>query len=137
MSKKNPEKTLLAGLVDAHWGHMKKVSESVKFTFVTFKVLSILAHETAKDKGFWDEDRSTLEAIALIHSELSEAVEAERDGNPPSEKIPDFSAIEEELADVCIRIFDLVGQKKLDLGGAIWAKMEHNLMRPYKHSRKC
>jgi hypothetical protein len=38
------------------------------------------AHETAKSKGWWDEEKSFGEVIALMHSELSEALEEARAG---------------------------------------------------------
>lgn len=36
------------------------------------------AHANAVDKGFWDEKRETGTLLALIHSEVSEALEADR-----------------------------------------------------------
>lgn len=76
------------------------------------------------------------EKIALMHSELSEALEAVRQGNPPSEKIPEFSQLEEELADTIIRIGDFVGKYELRLGEAILAKLEYNAARPFKHNKQ-
>jgi len=38
------------------------------------KELIIKSHEIAKSKGWWDEDRGIPELIALMHSELSEAL---------------------------------------------------------------
>lgn len=82
--------------------------------------------------------RSKGNEIALIHSELTEALEAYRSGNPPSEKIGDagFSQAEEEFADAIIRILDFAGGHDLDIGGAIFAKLEYNATRPHKHGRK-
>lgn len=39
------------------------------------------AHETAISKGWWDDEKSFGEVIALMHSELSEALEEARAGN--------------------------------------------------------
>jgi len=74
--------------------------------------------------------------IALMHSELSEALEGLRHGNPPSEHIPEFSALEEEFADVIIRIMHVAVALKLRLAEAIIAKDEFNSKREYKHGGK-
>jgi len=84
-------------------------------------------------QGFW-ESANTGEKLALIHSEISEALEADRKGLQ-AEHIQDFSGIEEELADAVIRILDFAGQHGLRLGEAIGAKMQYNLTRPYKHGK--
>jgi NTP pyrophosphatase (non-canonical NTP hydrolase) len=86
------------------------------------------AFETAKSKGWHDEPRETGTLLALIHSEVSEALEADRKG--------DSGNFAEELADVCIRIFDLCGSKGIDLESAIDKKMERNKARSYKHGGK-
>jgi len=77
------------------------------------------------------------EKIALIHSELSEGFEGVRHGNGPSDHIPEFSMLEEEMADAVIRILDYSGAKELRLGEAILAKMTFNATRAYKHGKTC
>jgi len=72
----------------------------------------------------------------LMVTELGEAMEALRDGDPPSEAIRGFSAVEEELADTIIRILDFAGGHDLDLEGAVAAKMGYNESRPYRHGGK-
>jgi len=97
---------------------------------------SRIANEIAHDKGFYDEGKSLETAIALQHSELSEVLEALRDGNPESEKLQGFSQLEEEYADLIIRILDTCGEHELNVGDAIIAKMKYNSDREYKHGKE-
>ena len=93
-------------------------------------------HDIALSKGWWDEDRNDGELIALIHCELSALVEGLRAGNPPSEHIPEFSAAEEEAADVVIRLMDMCAARGWRLGDAMVDKMEFNEERPRMHGGK-
>lgn len=114
-------------------------SEVLLQVFVnTWNAVRDKAHGNSIQKGFWEEAESmdtNGAKIALMHAELSEALEGLRAGNPPSDKIPDFSAAEEELADCVIRIMDLAGRRKWRIGEAIVAKMEYNSKRPHKHGK--
>jgi NTP pyrophosphatase (non-canonical NTP hydrolase) len=85
-------------------------------------------------QGFW-ESENVGEKLMLIVTEIAEACEADRAGNPPDDKISAYSGLEAELADAAIRIFDLAAQKQLRLGAAIIAKMQFNLTRPRKHGK--
>lgn len=89
----------------------------------------------AVNHGFWKEKPNDGERMALIHAEISEALEALRDGNPSSSKIIEFSSLEEELADAVIRIMDYSFGMDLDIAGAIIAKIEYNQSREYMHGK--
>jgi hypothetical protein len=121
-----------------------------------FALLQDIAHTMAKEKGFYATEDNTLSLlrtehlyrddivqaqfdeakIARMHSELSEALEAYRTGNPPDDKLPQFDSATVEFADVIIRILDFAGRKNMPLMAAILAKMEYNASRPYKHGKK-
>ena len=94
------------------------------------------AFENAKAKGFCDSERNDGEVLMLIVSELAEALEALRKGNPPDEKLPQHSNFVVELADAFIRILNYAGEKNLDLAQAVLDKMKYNESRPYKHGKK-
>lgn len=102
--------------------------------------LAELAHAQAVASGFYADARPTQEAIlariALIHSELSEAVEALRDGYVETYHVGDKpEGFPVEIADAVIRIGDLCGWLGIDLDAAVEAKMEFNRTRPFRHGK--
>ena len=103
---------------------------------MTLNDMAYEIHQNAIDKGFWWEERNIGELIALMHSELSEALEATRHGNPVDEHCPEFRSFDIELADCIIRILDVCGNRGMDIDGAITAKMEFNKTRPVLHDKK-
>lgn len=107
---------------------------------MTIKEICERAHNTAVCKGWYEGEHNVFEKMALIHSEVSEAVEEARvhpmthtyfresDGKPEGVPV--------ELADAIIRICDLAEHHGIDLSAAIDLKMTFNSDRPYRHGNK-
>ena len=105
------------------------------FFLVGFSAVQLDIHQTAKEKGWWDKERNDGEMIALMHSELSEALEFVRNGGN-DDKLTNRNGVEVELADTIIRIKDYAHARNLDVAGAIIEKMAFNKTRSHKHGGK-
>lgn len=116
-------------------------------------------HDTALDKGWWDEHAEIRKAIGfaaeagaeldpkladelyifartmLMVTELSEGIEARRI-RAQDDKLPEYDGLSVELADCMIRIFDLAGRFGLPVIPALLDKVEYNKTRSYKHGGK-
>ncbi len=92
------------------------------------KTLSHLIHQNAIEHGWWETDRPIPELLCLIHSEVSEALEAYRN--------QDKENFREELADIAIRLLDMAEGLKIDLESEIIKKHNNNRGRTYKHGGK-
>lgn len=69
-----------------------------------------------------------LSKLALVHSEVSEAVEGVRKGLM-DDHLKERSMAEVEAADAMIRLWDLAGHEGWDLAGAIIEKLYYNSKR--------
>jgi len=114
-------------------------------------------HDNAKSKGFYDKEKNIGEMLCLIHSEVSEALEADRKNHYTElheewgikrfyemEEENTFknefelyvkSTFEDELADVVIRVLDLSAYKGIDIDSHVKAKMRYNTTREHKHGK--
>jgi NTP pyrophosphatase (non-canonical NTP hydrolase) len=92
------------------------------------KELCDKSHSNAVKKGFWKDGRGIPELLCLVHSEISEALEADRNGNK--------DGFNEEIADCFIRLGDLCQALGIDIEAEIERKMKINEERPYKHGKK-
>ncbi|MFJ4286425.1 hypothetical protein ACIPY0_12340 [Paenarthrobacter nicotinovorans] len=123
---------------------------------MSLRELQARAYKQSADKGFHDneptEARAVLslnaERIALMHSELSEALEELRKGYPPHVTYypTDFlgapegphkpEGVPSEMADVVIRVLDFCGANEIDLESIILEKLDYNATRAHKHGGK-
>lgn len=103
--------------------------------------LQIECHYLAREKGFWPEDaaRNVPEMLALLYSEISEALEEYRGGRMETwygvRGKPEGFGV--ELADAVIRILDLAGGLTIPLADLIREKLDFNKARPQKHGKVC
>ena len=90
--------------------------------------VSNICHGLAVDAGWHDKPREAGTMLALIHSEVSEALEGFRkDLN--DDHLVHRKMAEVELADTVIRIFDLAGSQGFDVGSAMMEKLIYNTRR--------
>lgn len=103
-------------------------SKSAVHGIVSIADMAKEIHKNAITKGWWEEKRNIPELLCLVHSEVSEALEAYR--------IHDMKNFAEELADVIIRVFDMAEGLNINIQDEILSKHDKNKKRPYRHGGK-
>ena len=111
------------------------MSHNEKIAYDGIRHMQILAHQTASDAGWYRNPqtgetitRNFGEVVALMHSELSEALEADRKGLK-DDKLTNRDGREVEFADCIIRILDTAEALGLDVAGALIEKNRFNATR--------
>lgn len=111
----------------------------------SMQALQRVLHDTAKEKGWWEgttPDQRFSEFIALVHSELSEALEEKRAGHGLTEvyysedKPGKPEGVGIELADAVIRILDFCEAAGISLVEMIAIKYDYNEGREYRHGKE-
>lgn len=107
----------------------------------SFSNMSRRCGALAEEKGFWDkmpahDSGSVAKRLLLTISEIIEGFEGYRKGEGASDHIPEFTPLEEEIADAHIRLMDLAAIEGLRVGEAIVAKLKFNAGREYLHNKR-
>ncbi|MEA3459267.1 MAG: hypothetical protein U9R11_01075 [Chloroflexota bacterium] len=80
----------------------------------------------ADAKGFGSNEERIWEMLTLVHSEISEATDSYKKGEP-------LEAVGEELIDALIRILHLLSALGLDAEELYQKKMAENWQRPHRY----
>ena len=103
----------------------------------TYRRIAEKQYEIAASKGFFDEDIThPAILIAKAHSELSEALECFRIGNPPDKDIKDMKGSEVQLADCLGILMGMEVRLGLRISEALLRKQEYNKTRSHRHGGK-
>lgn len=111
-----------------------------------FRRLEEEVYRLNRSKGWFEEDRTVGDMVALLHAEVSEVLEAYREwGREDATRKGIYAGTEEivkpegvgsELADCLIRLLDMAKRWDIDLIAEYDRKMKFNWTRPYRHGRK-
>jgi NTP pyrophosphatase (non-canonical NTP hydrolase) len=98
----------------------------------------------SRKAGWYDEPVPFMTAMALLHSEVSEAVEAWREHgtedftntNSINGQLQKPEGVGSEFADIFIRLLDCSNRFGIDLAAEVERKMDFNATRSYRHGGK-
>ncbi len=114
------------------------ISKQLEKEFVeAFEKMQEVLFRINEDRGWHDPVPSDAEATLTVHEEAAELGRHFRD-NPEavSTHLLEHLAVEEEGADIVIRVMSWFKRKKWNLATAIVAKAHYNTTRPHRHGGK-
>ena len=146
--------------------YSRKITEGESCFEASFRQFAEKVHESNRGKGFYEEEHrgmhayvkgeaegdkeleelgtslvraKKIEKLALIVTEVTEAIENLRKGGGGDDHLPEFDGDIVEMADVIIRAVDYAAAqgKEEDLARALVMKFRYNKERPHKHGKKC
>ena len=106
--------------------------------------MSNMVYQVNLANGWFEDERTVGDDIALLHSEASEMLEAYRDGGladqtqerAESGSPPKPEGFGSEAADVLIRLLDTCLRRDVDLAWEFGRKLEYNATRGNRHGGK-
>jgi len=121
MSEKTIEQPEAAAQLDPLVGPLQRLADEIR-------AINAANGWNVTQSSEWADTYKVPAILALIHSEVSEALEAFRKD--------DGESFMEEMADVLIRVLDCVGGFESDFDAVVRAKLEKNRQRGIRHGGK-